>query len=81
MNYKGCVHTTTVLKEIDFPRYNIKCSGEKVILPGIIHVVSSFLLHFILYRGNVDYVLDSVLCTVYTVCIALLKDCGPCFNI
>ena len=29
----------TVLKVIDFPRYNIKCSGENVILRGMLHVV------------------------------------------
>ena len=45
----------TVSKEIDFPRYNMKCRGEDVIpvLRGIFHVVSCFALHFImLYRGN-----------------------------
>ena len=49
-----------VPKEIDFPRYNMKCSWENVILRGIFHVVSSFPLHFILYRGNFDSLLDSV---------------------
>ena len=44
----------TVPKEIYFLRYNMKCSGENVILSGIVHVVSSFLLHFMLYRGNLD---------------------------
>ena len=29
----------TAPKAIDFPRYNMKCSGEKVILRGIFHVV------------------------------------------
>ena len=38
----------------------MKCSGEYVILRGIFHVVSRFPLHFMLYRGNFDYVLDSV---------------------
>ena len=42
----------TVPKEIDFPRYNMKCSGENVILCGIFHAVSCFPLHFMLYRGN-----------------------------
>ena len=41
-------------KEIDFPRYNMKCSEENVISRGIFHVVSRFPLHFILYRGNFD---------------------------
>ena len=36
----------TVLKVIDFPRYNMKFSGENVILRGIVHVVSDFPLHF-----------------------------------
>ena len=35
----------TVPKVIDFPRYNMKCSGENVILRGIVHVVSGFPLH------------------------------------
>ena len=38
----------TVTKVIDFPQYNMKCSGENVILRGIFHVVSCFLLHFML---------------------------------
>ena len=50
----------TVPKEIDFPRYNMKCSGENVILSGIFHVVSCFHLHFMLYRGNLDFFSDSV---------------------
>ena len=28
----------TVPKEFDFPRYNMKCSWENVILNGIVHV-------------------------------------------
>ena len=49
----------TVPKVIDFPRYNMKCSGENVILHGIFHVVSCFPLNFMLNRGNLDYFLDS----------------------
>ena len=45
----------TVPKEIDFPRYNMKCSGENVLLRGIFPVLSCFPLHFLLYRGNLDY--------------------------
>ena len=44
----------TVPKGIDFPRYNMKCSGENVILSGIFYVVSGFPLHFMLYPGNLD---------------------------
>ena len=33
----------------------MKCSGENVILGGTFHVVSCFPLHFMLYRGNLDY--------------------------
>ena len=44
----------TVPKEINFPRSNIKCSGENVIQRGIFQVVTSFPLHFILYCGNLD---------------------------
>ena len=44
----------TVPKEIDFPRYNMKFSGENmIVLRGIFHVVSCFPLHFMLYRGHV----------------------------
>ena len=52
----------TVPKVIDFPRYNMKFSGENVILRGIFHVVrvSRFPLQFTLYRGNLDYFVDSV---------------------
>ena len=50
----------TVPKVIDFPRYNMKCSGVNEILSGIFHVVSRFPLHFILFRGNFDYFLDNV---------------------
>ena len=32
--------------EINFPRYNMKCSVENVILRGIVHEVSCFPLHF-----------------------------------
>ena len=59
----------TVSKEIDFPRYNMKYSGGNVILSGIFHVVSCFPLHFMLYRGNLDYFLDSA---VENICI--MKD-------
>ena len=52
---------------IDFPRNNMKCSGENEILRGIFHVVSRFPLHLHLhvtvqctvYRGNFDYFLES----------------------
>ena len=33
----------TVLKVIEFPRYNMKCSGENDILHGVFCVVSRFL--------------------------------------
>ena len=42
-----------------FPRYNMKCSRENVILCGIFPVVLCFPLHFIVYRGNLDYFSDS----------------------
>ena len=48
----------TVPKIIDFPRYNMKCSKENVILRGIFHVASCFPLHFMLYRGYFYYFLD-----------------------
>ena len=52
----------TVQKEIDFPRNNMKCSRENVILCIIFHAVScfSFPQHFMLYRGNLDCFSNSV---------------------
>ena len=47
-----------VLKVIDFPRYNMKCSGGNEVLCEIFRVVFGFSLHFMLYRGNLDYFLD-----------------------
>ena len=49
----------TVANVIVFPRYNMKCSRANVILRGIFHVVSCCPLHFMSYRGNLDYFLDS----------------------
>ena len=40
----------TVLKEIDFPRYNMKCSGEDVILRGIFHVVHVYTTFHVISR-------------------------------
>ena len=47
--------TYTVPKVIDFPRYNMKWMGGNEILRGIVHVVPRFPLHFMLYRGNFDF--------------------------
>ena len=57
----------TVPKVIDFLPYNMKCSGENVILCGIFHVVSCFPLHFMLYRENLDYFSDRVAVVVLAV--------------
>ena len=54
----------TVTKVIDFPRYKMKCSGENEILRGIVHAVPHFPLHFMLYRGNLNYFLESAPGTV-----------------
>ena len=61
-------NNTPTTEEFDFPQYNMKCSasGENVILRGIVHVVSRFPLHFMLYRGNLDYFSDSVHSVVIT---------------
>ena len=50
----------TAPKVIDFPRYNLKCNGENVILRGIVHVVSGFPLHFMFYHGNLDCISNRV---------------------
>ena len=39
---------------IDFPRCNMKCSGENMLPCGIFHVVSRFPLHFMLYCENLN---------------------------
>ena len=39
-----------------------------MILRGIFHEVSRFPLHIMLYSGNLDYIFDSVHCTVYPEC-------------
>ena len=59
-----CIGAYTVPKEIYFPRYNMKCSGENLILRGKVHVISDFSLHvyFMLYRGNVDCFSNSLSC-------------------
>ena len=45
-----------ILYVVHYPRYNMKCSGENVILRGIFHVVRvyDFPQHFMLNRGNLD---------------------------
>ena len=55
----------TVSKEIDFLRYNMKCSGKNVILRGLFHVVSCFPLHFMLNRGHLDHFSGSVYINIY----------------
>ena len=73
--YIGCPYwcvslcMCTVKTIIDFPRYNRKYWGENVILRGIFHVVSHFPLYFTLYRGNFDYLSNSVVpCSSLLVC-------------
>ena len=44
----------------------MKCSGENVKLCGIVHVVSGFPLHFMFYRGNLDYFSNRVVFFVNT---------------
>ena len=79
MQATEAMHTVPKVPVIDFPRYNMKCSGENEILRGIFHVVSGFPLHFMLYRGNLDYFLDSAIgvgvhiINTVTMCIG-----GPC---
>ena len=56
-------------KVIDFPRYNMKCRAENVILRRIVHVGSGFPLHFMLYLGNLVCFSNRVHCTkVSTFC-------------
>ena len=66
------VQFCTVPKEIDFPRYNMKCSGENVILRRIFHVVSCFPLHYMLL-----YIAE-IWITFRTVCMASLASKEYC---
>ena len=60
-----CIGAYTVPKEIYFPRYNMKCSGENLILRGIFHVVSyyiaeiwiTFLTVYVVRDNNEDRIL------------------------
>ena len=63
----------TVLKVIDFPRYNMKFSGENVILRGIVYVVSRFPLHFMFYRRNLDHFSKSAYCECNFFCLKWLE--------
>ena len=56
--------TCTVPKVIDFPRYNMKCSGDNVDTTRNISCSISFSSTFHVYRGNLDYFMDSVLAKV-----------------
>ena len=47
----------------------MKCSGENLILRGIVHVVSGFPLHSMLYRGNLDSFSNSGLLLLNLFCV------------
>ena len=47
-NFEHFQYLNPVPKIIDFPRYNMKCSGESGTLRGIFRVISRFPLHFVL---------------------------------
>ena len=49
------IDSSTVPKVIDFPRYNMKWSGENVILRGIFHVVSRFPLIVFCSKSNISH--------------------------
>ena len=49
----------------DTCKCNTNCSGVNQILRGIFRVVCHFYLHFLLYLGNLDYILDSVVVIVF----------------
>ena len=55
---------STVPNVCEFPRYNMKCRVENRTLLGLFHAVSRFPLHFMSYRGNLDYFLDSVVVAI-----------------
>ena len=64
------LHLHTVPKVIDFPRYNMKCSGGNEILS---HSVSRVPLHFMIYRGNLEFFLDSAYSKVAVLNLTLLE--------
>ena len=65
------LHNYTVPKEIDFPRYNMKCSRENVILRGIFHVV----YHVFIYISCYIVEIWIAFLTVYSVhCTNLLLN-------
>ena len=68
---------TTSPMEIAFLQFNMKCSGENLILRRIFHLVSCFPLHFMLYLGNLGYFSDSV-CTP-TISLPA-SQCTPSLN-
>ena len=58
-NVANLSYVYAVPEVIDFPRYNMKSSGENLILRGIFHVQYcsfrfSSTVHFMLYRGNLE---------------------------
>ena len=50
----------------------MKCSGDNVILRGIVHVVTGFPIHFMFYRGNLDYFSNRVLIKYYYIISSIL---------
>ena len=54
----------------------MKCSGENVILRGIVHVVSGFPLHFKLYGGNLDCFSNRVDMYINTPKFFIFADCS-----
>ena len=59
LNFSAIRYTNIARTVPQVMRYNTKCRREKEILRRIFRLVSRFLLHFVLYLGNLDYVLDS----------------------
>ena len=57
-----------VPKVIHFPRYNMKCSGENLILRGIVHVVSIVFLIISCYIAEIWI----AFLTVYTYIVVVL---------
>ena len=67
------IHPAKLCTAYTVPRYNMKCSGEIVILRGIFHVVSGFPLHFMLYCGNLDCFSNSVQYCQYNIQISRIE--------
>ena len=71
----------TVPKEINFPQYNMKCSGKNVILRGIFHVVHIMFSMFSCYIAEIGIIFRTVKLRNYSrpeLVQTFMSVSGPC---